>query len=96
MLGVPLDGRPRLPADIRLWVGDPRGSWDGDTLVVESTNFLRETLLPNSSRHMHLVERFTRVDVETLRYDVTVKDPTVWTHPWSFSVLLRPRVFLDT
>ncbi len=67
-------------------MGDPRGHWDGDTLVVESTNFLRETMFPNSTQYMHLVERFTRVDADTLQYEVTVNDPTTWSRPWTFSV----------
>ena len=86
---VPLDGRPHLPSDIRLWVGDSRGHWDGDTLVVESTNFLRETMFPNSTGKMHLVERFTRVDAGTLLYEVTVNDPTTWSEPWTYSVPMQ-------
>ena len=86
---VPLDGRPHLQSDIRQWVGDPRGYWDGDTLVVESTNFLRETMFPNSTENMHLVERFTRVSEDTLLYEATVKDPTTWSRPWTFSVPMK-------
>ena len=83
---VPLDGRPHLPADLRQWVGDSRASWSGDTLVVETRNFLRETSLGGSSANMRLVERFTRLDAETLRYEFTVSDPTTWTGPWTAQV----------
>ena len=86
---VPLDGRPHLSAEIRQWVGDPRGRWEGDTLVVESTNFLRETMFPNSTANMHLIERFTRMDDNMLLYEVTVEDPTTWSRPWTFSVPMK-------
>ena len=83
---VPLDGRPHLPADLRQWVGDSRASWEGDTLVVETRNFLRETSLGGSSAKLRLVERFTRLDADTLRYEFTVDDPTTWTGPWTARV----------
>ena len=83
---VPLDGRPHLPADLRQWVGDSRASWEGDTLVVETRNFLRETSLGGSSANLRLVERFTRLDADTLRYEFTVDDPTTWTGPWTARV----------
>ena len=85
---VPLDGRPHLGPELRQWVGDSRGRWDGDTLVVETTNFLRETSFMRgaSGPEMHLVERFTRVDADTLLYEVTVDDPATWTSPWTYSV----------
>ena len=85
---VPLDGRPHLGPHLRQWVGDSRGHWEGDTLVVETTNFLRETAVfrGQSSANLRLVERFTRVDADTLSYEVTVDDPTTWTTPWSYAV----------
>ena len=88
---VPLDGRNRLDDGIRLWTGDARGHWEGDTLVVETTNFLRETNFQRgaTTRNLTLTERFTRVDADTLRYDVTIDDPTVWTRPWTYSVPMR-------
>ena len=86
---VPLDGRPHLAPDIQQWMGDPRGRWEGETLVVESTNFLRETMFPNSTANLHLTERFTRVDADTLRYEVTVEDPTMWARPWTFAVPMK-------
>ena len=88
---VPLDGRAQLPGDLRQWSGSSRAHWDGDTLVVETTNFLRETgfMRGGSTRNLHLTERLTRVGPHTLTYDVTVNDPTTWTRPWSFVVPMQ-------
>ena len=83
---VPLDGRPHLPAHLRQWVGDSRASWDGDTLVIETRNFLGETSLRGSSANLHLVERFRRAGPDTLIYEFTVNDPTSWTRPWTAQV----------
>jgi hypothetical protein len=78
---VPLDGSPH--GSIRQWKGDSRGHWEGNTLVVDTTNFKRETSLEGSSTNMHLIERFTRTDANTLLYEFTVDDPTMWTRPWT-------------
>ena len=86
---VPLDGRSHLTDEVRQWVGDSRGRWDGDTLVVETTNFLRDTSFPASSEKLHLIERFTRVDADTLVYEFTVEDETTWTRPWTAAVPMR-------
>jgi len=83
---VPLDGRPHLPAHLKQWVGDSRASWDGDTLVIETRNFLGETSLRGSSANLRLVERFRRADPDTLVYEFTVNDPTSWTGPWTAQV----------
>ncbi|MCY3845902.1 MAG: hypothetical protein OXH69_20435 [Acidobacteria bacterium] len=83
---IPLDGRGPLPEGLRQWVGDSRGSWEGDTLVVVTTNFLRETAFGGSSANLHLVERISRVDADTLRYEFTVSDPTTWAAPWTARV----------
>jgi hypothetical protein len=80
---VPLDGRPHLPGTIRAWQGDPRGRWEGDTLVVESTNFTNRTNVRGSGERLRLVERFTRADANTLVYEFTVDDPASFTKPWS-------------
>jgi hypothetical protein len=72
-----------LSPEIRTWLGDSVGHWDGDTLVVDTTNFRDTPSLGQGSRNLHVVERFTRVDAETLLYQFTVEDPTVWTAPWS-------------
>lgn len=71
------------PADVRRWLGDSVGRWEGDTLVVETTNFRPQTGLGFASENLHVVERFERIDADTLRYSFTVEDPTVWTAPWS-------------
>ena len=84
---VPLDGRPH--GTIPQWVGDSRGHWDGDTLVVETTNFLRETHFEGSSANLHLVERFTRVGAESLVYEFTVEDPRMWTRRWTVQIPMR-------
>ena len=84
---VPMDGRPH--ASLLQWTGDSRGRWDGDTLVVETKNFLRETSFRGSSQNLQLTERFTRVDAETLLYEFTVEDPTTWSRPWSVEVPMR-------
>jgi hypothetical protein len=81
---VPLDGRPH--GNIRQWKGDSRGHWEGDTLVVDTTNFKRETSLPGSSANTHLTERFTRTAPGTLLYEFTVDDPTTWTRTWTAAV----------
>jgi hypothetical protein len=78
---IPIDGRPH--GAFRQWAGDSRGRWEGDTLIVETKNFLRETSLPGSTKDTRLVERFTRVDEETIKYEFTVTDPTAFTQPWS-------------
>ena len=86
---IPMDGRPHLPHEVRQWVGDSRGHWEGDTLVVETTNFLRETHFEGSSANLHLVERFTRVGAESLVYEFTVEDPTMWTRSWTAQIPMR-------
>ena len=87
---IPLDHRPHLPAGVRQWVGDSRASWEGDTLVVTTRNFLAETSLGDSSASTHLVERFTRLNADTLLYEFTVSDPTTWSGPWTAQVLMTP------
>ena len=84
---IPLDGRPH--GEIRQWAGDSRGRWEGETLVVETQNFLRETSLGGSSKDTHLVERFRRVDPDTLMYEFTVEDPNNFTRPWTAMMPLR-------
>jgi hypothetical protein len=86
---VPLDGRPHLPPSIRQWSGDPRGRWDGATLVVDTTNFASTSNFLGSSSGLHLVERFTRVSTDTIDYQVTADDPTTWTKPWTVLIHLK-------
>jgi hypothetical protein len=80
---IPLDGRPHLQQDIRQWLGDSRGRWEGDTLVVDTTNFTDKTNFRGASDKMRLVERFTRVADDILLYEFTVNDPTSFTKPWT-------------
>ena len=80
---IPLDGRPQLTPAIGQIFGDSRGHWDGDTLVVEVTNFSDETNYLGSGATRRLVERYTRVDDDTVRVEVTIDDPSTWTKPWT-------------
>ena len=86
---VPMDGRPHLPADLRQWMGDSRGHWEGDTLVVETTNFNSQKYFRGASEGMHLIERFTRLDEDTLNYEFTVSDPESFARPWSAQIPMR-------
>jgi hypothetical protein len=86
---VPLDGRPHLPPDLRLDMGDARGRWERDTLVIETTNFRgRSAYRGSNPETLRLVERFTRIAPDKIRWAVTVEDPTTWTRPWTFAVPL--------
>ncbi|MGE3177166.1 MAG: hypothetical protein AB7O32_06830 [Vicinamibacterales bacterium] len=80
---IPLDGRPHLPKAIHQWYGDPRGRWEGDTLVIETTNFHPDGNFKGAADNLHLVERLTRVDANTINYQATMTDPTTWERPWS-------------
>ena len=82
---VPTDGRPHLPDSVHQWFGDARGHWEGDTLVVETTNFTNRTSVQNTptTEKLKVTEKFTRVDANTVKYEFTVDDPGTWTKPWS-------------
>ncbi len=84
---IPVDGRPH--GNIRQWVGDSRGRWDGETLVIETKNFQRETNFAGSSKDTLLVERFRRVDPDTLMYEFTIEDPNNYTRSWTVMIPLR-------
>jgi len=86
---VPLDGRPHLDPRIRVWNGDPRGHWEGDTLVIDSTNFSPKSDFMGSHENLHLTERLTRVSRDVLDYEFTVDDPTTWTASWTAMIPLR-------
>ena len=73
----------------RKWEGDSVGTWEGDTLVIETRNFARETAFGNSSANMHLIEKFWMIDADTLGYEFTVEDPTTWTAPWTVMFPMR-------
>jgi hypothetical protein len=79
---IPTNGGPHPPASIRRWAGDSTGHWEGDTLVVDTTNFTSRTAFQGSSEALHVVERFTRVSAERIVYRFTVEDPRTWTRPW--------------
>ena len=87
---IPLDGRPHVEPDIRQWLGDSRGRWEGETLVVETTNFKnvngRGLTVFGSNEHTHLVERFTRVDADTIDYQFTLNDSTEYASPWTAAI----------
>jgi hypothetical protein len=83
---IPLDGRPHLPSNVRQWMGDSRGRWDGATLVVDTTNFTDKTNFRGAGQNLHLIERFTRVAPDTLLYEFTVDDPESFTKPWSAAI----------
>ena len=80
---IPTDGKPHLPSSIRQYLGDSRGRWEGDTLVVDTTNFTDKTSFMGSTQNLHVVERFTRIDEDTILYEFTVDDPATWTKPWT-------------
>jgi hypothetical protein len=80
---VPMDGRPHSAPTMRGWMGDSRGRWEGDTLVVDTVNFSEKISFRGSIGKLHLVERFTRLDADTLEYRFTVEDPDTWTTPWT-------------
>jgi hypothetical protein len=80
---IVMDGSPHLPANIRLWYGDSRGHWEGNTLVIDVTNFSPKTDFQGSRENLHVIERWTRTSPTTLDYAVTVEDPTVWLTPWT-------------
>ena len=79
---IPLDGRPHAPQGVRSWLGDSRGRWEGDTLVVETTNFNDKTAFRGASENMKVTERFTRLNDDAIRYEFTVNDPSTWEIPW--------------
>src|SRR5262245_19555159 len=96
---IPLDSRPHLPAGVKLWNGDSRGRWEGNTLVVDTTNYNDKGWIATSaatgrvkgipqSEALHIVERFTRVDRDTISYEVTIDDPRAYTQPWKVGIPL--------
>jgi hypothetical protein len=87
---IPIDAtRPHVGGRIRQWSGDSRGRWDGNTLVVETTNFNDKIRFRNSTSALRVTERFTRIDADTIDYQFTIEDPNTWTRPWTASLPLR-------
>ena len=83
---IPTNNQPHLSGGVRQWFGDSRGHWDGDTLVVDTTNFTDRTAFRGSTEKLHVTERFTRVNANTIIYQFTVEDPAAWAKPWSGEV----------
>jgi hypothetical protein len=97
---IPIDGRPHLPSSVRLWNGDPRGRWEGKTLVVETTNYNAKGWIATQAaagrikgvpqtESLRVVERFTLIDADTIDYQVTIEDPAMFTRPWTVSIPLH-------
>jgi len=86
---IPLDGRPHLPSAVQFWLGDSRGHWEGETLVVDTTNYKPQSFMSASSEKLHVMERFTRTGPESLKYEITINDPETWTKPWSLMIPLQ-------
>ena len=97
---IPLDGDPHVEPKIRLWMGDSRGHWEENTLVVDTTNFTYKGWITShggsgrikgifNSEALHVVERFTLVDADTIGYEVTIEDPEVYTRPWKVAMPLK-------
>ena len=96
---IPIDGRPHLPQNVRQWNGDSRGHWEGTTLVVDTTNYNGQGMIATSaatdrikgiheSEALHVVERFKRVDADTISYEVTINDPEIYSAPWKVAMPL--------
>ena len=90
---IPVDGRPHIGSSVQQWLGDSRGHWEGDTLVVETTNFTDKVyeqrfslMVWGTGKHMRLIERFTRVDADTIDYQFTLTDPTTFARPWTAAI----------
>jgi hypothetical protein len=85
---IPLDSRPHIAGSIRQYVGDGRGRWEGNTLVVETTNFTDKTPYRGSSDQLKIIERFTPIGPDTVEWAVTFDDPHTWEKPWTFTMNL--------
>ena len=85
---VTLDQRPHVARAVRGWLGDSRGHWEGDTLVVDTDNYKTGSFMSRSSEQLHVVERFSLAGRDTLNYQITINDPGTWTRPWSLMIPL--------
>jgi len=86
---IPLDGRPHLPSNIQTWLGDSRGHWEGDTLVVDTTNYKPGVFMNISTEKLHVIEKYTRTGADTLKWEITIDDPGAWSKPWTAMIPLR-------
>ena len=92
---IPLDNHPHLPKGVQQWMGDSRGHWEGNTLVVDTTNFTDKTKFRGADENLHLTERFTRIAPDTIRYEFTMDDPTAFTQVWKAEVpMIRSDPFI--
>src|SRR5262249_3405837 len=87
---IPIDGRDHISPKIRQWMGNSIGHWEGDTLVVDTTNFTEKTSFRGARQNLHLIERFTRVSSGVLNYQVTIDDPSTFTRPWTIEMPAIP------
>ena len=85
---IPLDNRPHVSAGIQMYMGDARGHWEGDTLVVETSNFVEAAAYRGASKNLKLTERFKPIGPKTLDWSVTLDDPHTWTRPWTYAMSL--------
>ena len=83
---IPMDGRPHPPSQVRNWAGHSVGRWEGDTLIVDTTNFNDKAAVQGGGPDLHVIERFTRVSADSIMYRVTLEDPGTWTRPWSIEI----------
>jgi hypothetical protein len=86
---IPINGGPHAPAAVQEWMGDSRGHWEGDTLVVDTTNYKPQAFMSFSSEKLHIIERFSRSGPDTLKYEITDEDPGTWTKPWTLILPLQ-------
>ena len=86
---IPLDGSPHLSSNIRTWLGDPRGHWEGDSLIVETTNYKPGVFMNVSTEKLHIIERFRRTSADSLIWEITVDDRGAWSKPWTAMIPLR-------
>ena len=86
---IPLDGGPHPGAGVHQWFGDSRGQWEGDTLVIDTTNYRPNAFMSISSEKLHVIERISRSGPDTLQYEITINDPATWTKPWSMMIPLQ-------
>ena len=86
---IPIDAGPHVPSNVVGWQGDSRGHWEGDTLVIDTTNYRPRAFMSYSSENLHVTERLSRTDADTLKYEITIDDPVTWTKPWSLMIPLH-------
>jgi len=86
---IPLDASPHVASSVQTWLGDSRGHWEGDTLIVDTTNYLPGVFMNVSTDKLHVIEKFTRTGTDGLRWEITIDDPGAWSKPWTAMIPLR-------